>query len=276
MHTLVIIERSSDMVDLRDPGTKLVLPPFMGNPGYRLDIWGEGFAEAAMVAGGNGGLLGAVALASASRTHRRILEFAEQCLDEDRLVDVVKIQILFMFHRSHRRNVRAIVKAIRLLNNDARWRRLPDTYRRALRASRIVLMSCESGIEMNPADAMRYRSFANQFHDLRIASAVTFRLEQKPPPANPPQFWEPFIYTFSTGDFVHGGTRLHPNRVSFVSFTNTGVLGQGDDEHVDTLPGQTSTETPAAGKVHKYEGANYVGSLDVPAGTEYNAASDSF
>lgn len=276
MHTLVIIERSADMVDLRDPGTKLVLPPFMGHPGYKLQVWGEGFADAAMVAGGPGGQLGAVALASASRTHRRIFEFAEHCLNEDRLVDVVKIQILFMFHRSHRRNVRALVKAIRLLNNDVRWRKLPDVHRRALRSCRIVLMSCESGIEMNPADAVHYRSFANQFHDLRIAGAVTFRLEQKPPPAHPPQFWEPFIYTFSTGDFVHGGTRLHPNRVSFVSFTNTAVQGHGDDEHVDTIPGQTSTETPAAGKVHKYEGANYVGSLDVPAGAEYNAASDAF
>jgi hypothetical protein len=41
-----------------------------------------------------------VARASAPGTHRRIFEFAGQCLHEDRLIDFVKMQVLFMFHRS--------------------------------------------------------------------------------------------------------------------------------------------------------------------------------
>lgn len=276
MHTLIIAEKDAQIGGLlRDPASRIELPPPMSRLGYRLAAWDQGSAEAAMVVDPPGAL-GAVALQSASRVHRAIYSFAEYCLANDRLADEVRMQILFLFHRSHRRHVRSLVKAIRLLNNDARWRDLPDRHRRALNARRIVLMSCESGIEMNPADAQRYRSFANQFHDLRIASAVAFRLERKPPPSQPPSFWEPFIYTFSTGDFVHGGTVLHPNRVSFVHSTHQAVQGRGDDEHVGTIPGQQHVTTPAAGKVHKYEGANYAGSLDVPAGGTWNAVDDAF
>jgi hypothetical protein len=276
MHTLIIAEREPGIGRmLRDPASRITLPPPMDRLGYRLAAWDNGSAEADMVVDPPGAL-GAVALQSAARVARAIYDFAELCIANDQLVDEVRIQVLFIFHRSHRRHARALVKAIRLLNNDPRWRKLPDRYRRALNARRIVLMSCESGIEMNPADAQRYTSFAHQFHDLRIASAVTFRLEKKPPPSRPAEFWDPFIYTLSTGNFVQGGTRLHPNKVSFAGFTNQAVQGSGDDEHVDTLPGQTYVESDSAGQVHKYEGANYAGSLDVPAGSSWDAVSDAF
>jgi hypothetical protein len=247
----------------------------MARLGYSLAAWDAGSSEAEMVAD-QPGALGAVAIGSASRTQRAILAFARHCLATDRFSDVVRIQILFLFHRSHRRHARSLVKAIRMLGKDANWRALPDRHGRALDAHRIVLLSCESAIETNPADAARYVSFTHQFHDLRISSAVTFRLEKKPPPSRPPQFWLPFIYTVSTGSFIEGGTRLHPNAVSFVRFTNQSVQGTGDDEHVDTIPGRTYTETPAAGRIHKYEGANYVGSQEVPAGSSYDIVRTDF
>lgn len=276
MHTLVIAEKDDALRRmLRDPASRITLPAPIVPIGYTLAAWDAGSSEAEMVAD-QPGTLGAVAIGSASRTQRAILSFARHCLSTDRFSDVVQIQILFLFHRSHRRHVRSLIKAIRMLGKDANWRSLPDKHQRALDAHRIVLLSCESGIEMNPADAGRYVSFARQFHDLRIASAVSFRLEKKPPPSRPPEFWLPFIYTFSTGSFIEGGTRLHPNMVSFVKFTNQSVQGTGDHEHVDTIPGQRYTETPAAGRIHKYEGANYVGSLDVPAGSTYDIVRDDF
>lgn len=271
MHTLIIAENSDDVAAM----PRITLPKGIDPLRYVLQVWGGGSPNAAMVTGSDGNL-GAVALASADRTKRRIFEFAEHCLSTDLLNDEVRIQILFLFHRSHRKNVRALVKAIRMLGADANWRKLPDKHHRALNARRIVLLSCESGIEANPADAVAYPSFMRQFHDLRVASAVAFRLERKPPPSRPPEFWDPFIYTFSTGDFLHGGTMIHPNLVSFIRFSNTAVLGSGDHERVDDGPGAANTTTPAAGKIHKYEGANYVGSIDVPAGTTYDIVSDNF
>lgn len=276
MHTLILAEHEASIRRmLRDPASQIRLPQGIDRTRYVLQIWDEGSPEADMVAGPNS-KLGTVALASADRTKRRIYEFADHCLATDRLTDVVTIQVLFLFHRSHRKNVRALVKAIRLLDGDDRWRKLPEQHLRALRAARIVLLSCESGIEMNPADVAAYPSFFRQSHDLRIASAVTFRLEQKPPPARPPAFWAPFIYTFTIGSFIEGGTVLHPNQVSFVHFTNQSVQGQGDDEHVDTIPGQNYVQSVSAGRIHKYEGANYVGSLDVPAGTSVDMVNPAF
>ncbi len=276
MHTLIVAEKDPGIGRmLRDPASQITIPPPIPPLGYVLAAWDAGSSEAQMVTD-PAGVLGAVAIQSASRMQRAIVAFADRCLATDTQNDEVRIQVFFLFHRSHRRHVRALVKAIRMLGQDANWRALPDRHGRALNARRIALMSCESGIEMNPADVQRYRSFARQFHDLRIASAVAFRLEQKPPPSRPPTFWLPFIYTFSTGSFIEGGTVLHPNRVSFVRFSNQSVQGQGDDEHVDTIPGQTYTQTPSAGRIHKYEGANYVGSLEVPAGASHDLVRDDF
>jgi hypothetical protein len=276
MHTLIIAENEAQIGGmLRDPGTRITLPQGVDPLRYVLHVWDGGSPEATLAAGPDSAL-GAVAVASADRTKRRILEFAEHCLDSDRLNDEVRVQLIFLFHRSHRKVVRTLVKAIRMLDADHRWRKLPDTYLRALNTRRVVLLSCESGIEMNAQDR-RYSSFVRQSHDLRVSSAVTFRLEQKPPPSRPPQYWDPFIYTFSTGDFLTGGTRLHPNRVSFVRCPNNQLQGQGDAAHMGSIPGTDgNAEEPAAGTIHKYQGANYVGSLDVPAGTEYDIVQDSF
>jgi hypothetical protein len=148
----------------------------------------------------------------------------------------------------------------------------------ALRVQRVILLSCESGIEMNPRDVALYPSFVRQSHNLRISSAAAFRLEKTPPPSTPPEFWDPFIYTFSTGDFLTGGTKLHPNRVSFVTCPNNQLEGSGNDDnaHMEVIPGKPDAEVPSAGYIYKYEGANFVSSHVVPANGQYDIIREDF
>jgi hypothetical protein len=269
MNTLIIAEREAGIHGmLGDPRSPIEIPQPLPPVKYTLQTWDEVEPEAQAVAGPQSSV-GTAATDSADRTKRRIIEFGAYCLANGIRFDVVNMQIVFIFHRSHRKVARTIIKAIRLLNGDAAWRALPNRYGRALRVKRVALLSCESGIEMNPADRV-YTTFVHQSHDLRIASAAAFRLEKKPPPSVPPEYWDPFIYTFTTGDFLTGGTKLHPNRVSFVRCPNNQLEGQGADAHMGTKPGQPDIEQPSGGTIHKYEGANYVEGRDVPAGTEYD------
>ncbi|MSO89388.1 MAG: hypothetical protein EXQ89_05425 [Rhodospirillaceae bacterium] len=290
MHTLIVLQNDKK-VKQRLPREGRLEFGIAGSPiTYKLQVHTAGTPAAITALGGLSGALGAAYLDSANRMRRTIVAFADWISQPPHTVDVVEFQVIFIFHQMTGGTAKDITRALGTLDGDADWRNLPDRNHVGIRVRRCWLLSCESGTDQaaaddpnlagNPALMRSLRRWIDQAQSMRLAAAA-FTTEQKPPPANPKQYWLPFIYTFSSGDPVTGSTVLFPERVSFRRLPYT-ITPNGDFEKIPKPAGGTQTDeeyengTSTAGKIYKYEGATKVDERIVPANAEANVLTGGF
>ena len=289
MHTLVIMQNDKKIKQLlpREGRVQFGIP---GQPGtYNLQTFVAGTPATVAALGGLAGTLGTSYLDSANRIRRTIIDFAEFLTNPPITADIVEFQIIFIFHQTSQGTARDITRALTQLDGDAKWRDLPDRKHVGVRVPNCWLLSCESGTDqavadnpnLAPALAQALKQWVAQARSMRLAAAAGLTTEQKPPPANPKQYWTPFIYTFSSGDPVTGGTTLNPQKVSFRTLPYT-ILPDGHFEKIPKPAGSTQTDdeyengTPTNGKVYKYEGTRKVDERIIPAGAEANILAGGF
>ncbi|MGQ0648150.1 MAG: hypothetical protein ACT4P7_11305 [Gemmatimonadaceae bacterium] len=289
MHTLIIMQNDAKVRRLlpREDNIEFGIP---GSPiRYRLQIFAPDTPAATAALGGTGGALGATFLDSANRIKRKIIAFADSISNPPITVDVVEFQVIFLFHQTSRGTARAITRGLNLLDADPQWRNLPERKRIGIRVRRSWLLSCESGTDqavadtpnIDPALARKLQQWVQQARDMRIAAAVAFTTEQKPPPSDPKRYWVPFIYTFSTGDPVTGGITLDPQRVGF-RVTPYTIDDNGNFQKIPKPAGSTQSDdqyeagTPTVGKVYKYEGQTKVDEKSIVLNSTVNILTGSF
>ncbi len=164
----------------------------------------------------------AVYISSAPRIVRTIVRFADTELSRQQ-ADAVTIRIVFMFHQTNGPVVRTIMKALRHLPKDPGWRRLPFVHNKHLIANPVALLSCESGMDktFRPTPGrptpreLALRRYANQARGMRMAAGKAFVTPMSPPPTRPPRWYDPPIWTFSTGDADTGGMLMDPFKARF-------------------------------------------------------------
>ena len=163
---------------------------------------------------------GQLAAAYFCKILRKIVNFADKCMADERKkpaseqADVEEIQIVLEFHQTSARLAAAITKAFTDLPNDKAWLGLPKKHNLSVRIRRVWVLSCESGGHYAKNAGVASKC-ATQAKDMETAIANGAKTDRAYPPENPPKFWTPYVYTFSTGDIVTGSTTLDPNAVQF-------------------------------------------------------------
>lgn len=283
MHTLLLSQN-----DAKIRGSHPVLGreqeltfQFPGSPQrYQLKVHLIGSPAATAALGGAAGALGAAYLSSANRIQRTIVEFARAISQPPVTSDVVAFQIIFLFHQTSADTARAITKALITLPQDTQWKDLPVRQRVAIRVQRAWMLSCESATDQVNHDPGMQR-YIRQSLDMRLAAATGLTTEKTPPPTNPPEYWLPFVYTFSTGDAFSGGLVVDPHRVSFRKLPYE-ANPAGGFRHIPKPAGDPRSDAeyemgePTSGKVYKYEGSQLVEERILPANDFVNLMSDSF
>lgn len=164
----------------------------------------------------------AVYIGSAARMVRAIVRFADTEL-RNQLEDRVTLRVVFMFHQTHLKTVKVILRAMRQLPNEPRWRALPFVHVKHLQVTPVVLLSCESGMDKTfqpgPDPPTRreqaLRRYALQARAMRVAIGAGLLTPMAPPPGQPPRYYDPEVITFSTGDSDTGGIVLDPFQARF-------------------------------------------------------------
>lgn len=264
MNTLVLIQKPKGP----DPVKDTITNPAGLLVKETMEVYSDGSAAANAALGGPGA--GALGVAYADRIKGKIIRFGDRCLADEakqppaRQHDVVEFQIVIMFHQTSALMAHTITRALWSVWPDPEWRNLPYKHVRALRVARCFLLSCESAADRVATDG-RLIKYIEQALNMRCAAAMGLMSEKTPPPSVPKEFWHPYIFTFSTGDIVTGGLKLHPNATAFVK-TPDWEIGPGNE--IRPRPGgNKDLEVPAAGKMYIYDGLDYKSDADVPAGT---------
>lgn len=235
----------------------------------KLTVLAMGDPAAAAALGDTASLLGSTYLTTG--IVNKIVSFADAVLANEATKphprDVAEFQILLLFHQTDAHMANAITRALEHIPSNKRWLRLPYKHNRSLRVTRVWIVSCESGADAVTRDP-RLVKYIQQAKAMRTAARTGLTTEKTPPPSNPKEFWPaPTVYTFSTGDPVTGGLKLHPNHVSFVKTPDWHINDKGEIE--PTPGGNPDKEEPAAGKVIKYDNGDAPSAVgDLPQGSE--------
>ena len=219
---------------------------------------------------------------------RKIVKFADAVMAKERHKppaqqrDVAEFQIVMEFHQTNRRLAEAITKAFTQLSQDPDWKNLPKKHQISLRVHRVWLVSCESGGDKakNANVSPKYVQQAVNMRDAAVSGCTT---DKKWPQSAPAEYWYPYIYTFSTGDIVHGSLSLDPNHLTFKSTPDWEVDKDGnirqtpegrDRTEQQHLPDRTD---PSGGTIYRYDPSTHtVAPAPISAGAEIDILRNPF
>src|ERR1700694_627290 len=181
---------------------------------------------------------------------RKIVNFADSVMAKEKAKppqqrhDMAEFQIVVEFHQTNRRLAAEITKAFNKLPQDDKWKGLPAKHQMALRVHRVWLVSCESGGD-KAANANLSAKYVKQAVDMRDAASSGCSTQKSWPPSQPAEYWYPYVYTFSTGDIVHGSLALNPNHLSFKTTPDWEVDKDGNIKQTAAGRGRTDQGLPA-------------------------------
>jgi hypothetical protein len=220
-----------------------------------------------------------LSIAYCNQILRKIVKFADAVMAKERKKpaaqqhDNAEFQIVVEFHQTNRRLAAAITKAFTKLPQDQEWKGLPRKHQIALRVHRVWLVSCESGGD-KAQNAKVSAKYVQQAVDMREAAGSGCKTEKSWPRSQPPEYWFPYVYTFSTGDIVHGSLSLSPNHLTFRSTPDWEVDGDGNirqttEGRARTGQGLPDRTDPSAGTIYRYDPSTHtVNPAPVPSGAE--------
>jgi hypothetical protein len=174
------------------------------------------------------------------------------------------LQVIVVFHQRHTAVANSIATGLLLLGSEATWSGLINDFRVGFRVANVWLLSCESAADASAND-MALRNFYSQAVLMRRAAATGLMTPTVSLPGEKLKWFNPAVYTFSSGSTILGGVTSHPNHVSFFEVQDYALRGTCI---VETGQSREKVAYHTNGKIYKHVNGERVRTCVVPKGKE--------